>query len=187
MLPDTLIDNLISANNFDRETELSEIRNLYKLSIWHFAPGVSYDFIRNRYYLTVSTSGLVNHFVNKKQETRRIGAIERKYKAKNLSDELKVHNIIRAIEADYRDILLNHQATEIEIETFMINKQQYEQNEIDTEKYLNAKASIINKIKQHNSTVTAMYKSILTLSDICNTPIPADLKQLYFTLQFLEE
>jgi hypothetical protein len=185
MQADSLIENLHLTNAFDRETEIGEIRNLYKLSLWHFAPGVSYDFIRNHYYLTVSTSGLVNHFINKKQERRRIGAIERKYKAKEISDELRISNLLLAIRADYQDLQLARQAVQIEIDIFLIQKEQYEKNEIDTEKFLTAKKNIINTIKNHNSAVTELYKQILNLSGICNASIPADLKDLYFSLDFL--
>jgi hypothetical protein len=170
------------VNSFDKETEIGEIKNLYKLSIWHFAPGISYDFIRNNYYLTVSTSGLVSHFINKKQETRRIHAIERKYKAKDLADELKISNLVLAIKADYQDLILAKQAVKLEIDIFMIQKEQFAKNEIDTEKYLTAKKNIINTVKNHNSTITELYKQILNLSGICNYSIPADLSDLYFTL-----
>jgi hypothetical protein len=184
---DTLIINVLSTNNFDKQTEIDEIKDLYKLSIWHFAPGISYDFINNRYYLTVSTSGLVNHFVSKKQEKRRISAIERKYKAKETADELKVANKLLSIQADYQDLILSKKSVQIEIDIFMILKEQHEKNEIDMEKYLNAKKNIINTIKIHNSAVTELYKEILQLSSICNSPISADLSGLYFKLDFLAE
>jgi len=185
--PDTLINQALSLNYFDKQTEIEEIKNVYKLSLWHFAPSLSYDFIRNRYYVSLSTAGLVSHFVSKKQENRRMGAIERRYKAKNIADELKVNNLVLAIEADFQDILLNRKATSIEIELFLIKKQQYAENEIDTETYLTAKSHIINRIKLHNSSVTELFKNILNLSGICNVPIPADdTKQLYFTLEFLD-
>ena len=184
---DTLILNVLSTNDFDKQTEIDEIQNLYKLSVWHFAPGVSYDFIRNRYYLTVSTSGLVSHFISKKQENRRVSAIERKYKAKQLADELRVTNQLLSIQADYQNILLSQKAVNIEIDIFNIHKEQYAKNEIDTEQFLNHKRSIINTIRIQNSAVTELYKQILTLSSICNTTISADLSHLYFDLNFIED
>jgi hypothetical protein len=183
---DTILYNVLNTNNFDKQTEIEEIQNLYKLSLWHFAPGISYDFIRNRTYLTISTSGLVSHFVNKKQEKRRIGAIERKYKAKELSDEIKVTNSLLSIQADYRDLVLSKKSVQIEVDIFLIYKEQHSKNEIDTEKFLNSKKNIINAVKSHNSAVTELYRDILTLSNICNIPISADLSHLYFTLDFLE-
>jgi hypothetical protein len=183
---DTLILNILNVNEFDKQTEIGEIKDLYKLSVWHFAPGVSYDFIRNRYYLTVSTSGLVSHFVNKKQEKRRINAIERRYRAKQIGDELKVTNKLMSIQADYQDIVLSKRAVQIEIDIFLIQKEQYEKNEIDTEKFLNAKKNIINVIRNYNGSVTALYKEILELSSICSYPVPADLSDLYFNLNFIE-
>jgi len=184
--PDSLIHNLLATNNFDKETELSEIRNLYKLSFWHFAPGISYDFIRQRTYLTINTSALVSHFVSKKMETRRIGAIERKYKAKEIGDQLRIQNLIRAIEKDHSDLILAKKVVDIEIDIFLIQQQQYKQNEIDTEKYLTSKKNIINAIKLHNSSVTNLIKQILNLSSICNSPVSADLDHLYFTLDFID-
>ena len=70
-------------------------------------------------YLTVSTSGLVNHFVSKKQEKRRIGAIERKYKAKDISDEYRISNLIMAIQVDYQDLKLSKIAVLKEIEIIL--------------------------------------------------------------------
>ena len=63
---DSVIFNALSLNNFDKQTEIDEIKGLYRLSPWHFAPGLSYDFVRNRYYVTLSTSGLVSHFLGKR-------------------------------------------------------------------------------------------------------------------------
>ena len=183
---DTLILNVLSTNDFDKQTEIEEIKDLYKLSLWHFAPGVSYDFIRNRYYLTVGTSGLVNHFISKKQETRRISAIERKYKAKQLADELRVTNQLLSIQADYQNILLSRKAAKIEIDIFLIHKEQYSKNEIDTEQFLTHKRNIINVIRNQNSSVTCLYKEILNLSTICNTEITADLSNLYFDIDFID-
>jgi hypothetical protein len=173
-------------NNFDKKTEIGEIKDLYKLSVWHFAPGLSYDFVRNRYYFTVSTSGLVNHFIGKRQEKRRINSIERRYKAKNIGDELKISNQVLAIQADHKELILTKQIVQIEIDIFMIQKEQYEKNEIDTEKFLTAKKNIINTIKNHNSTVTELYKKILELSTVSDTPIRLDFNGLYFDLEFLE-
>ena len=183
---DSLIFNVLNANSFDKQTEVDEIKNLYNLSPWHFAPGLSYDFIRNRCYLSISTSGLVSHFVNKKMEKRRLGVIDRKYKVKDLSDELRVSNQILSIQADHQDLLLSKKAVCNEIEIFLIHKQQFANNEIDTEKFLNSQKSIINAIKNHNSSVTALYKNILNLSSICNYPISADLDDLYFSLDFMD-
>ena len=184
---DSLIHNALNINNYDKKTEIDEIKNLYKISPWHFAPGVSYDFIRNRYYFTVSTSGLVNHFVNKKMENRRLGVIERKYRAKDLSDELRIANQILSIQADYQNILLSQKSVNNEVEIFLIHKEQYAQNEIDTEKYLNSQKNIISAIKIHNSAVTSLYKDVLNLSSVCNTPISADcLSDLYFSLDFID-
>ena len=185
--PDTLITNALSLNQYDKQTEIEEIKNLYKLSPWHFAPGISYDFIRNRTYLTVSTSGLVNHFLGKRQANRRISAIERKYKALDLADELKINNRILAIQAELTDLQLAQKVVQIEIDIFLIQNEQYTKHEIDTEKFLNSKRNIINTVKNHNSTVTQLYKQILELSAICNTTIPADLSDMYFDLDFICE
>jgi hypothetical protein len=184
--PDTLIFNLHVANAFDRETELDEIRNLYKLSVWHFAPGIAYDVIRDRIFLTISTSNLISHFVNKKVENRRIGAIERKYKAKDLGDELRIINLVRGIEKDYQDLVLAKKVVDIEIEIFLIHQQQFQENEIDTEKYLTSKRNIVSSINRHNGAVTNLVKQILNLSSICNSPLSADLEHLYIASDFIE-
>jgi hypothetical protein len=181
-----LIVNTQLINKFDKNTEIGEIKNLYKLSVWHFAPGVSYDFVRNRYYFTVSTTGLVNHFLGKRQEKRRINSIERKYKVKNIADELKIANQVLAIQADHKDLVLAKQIVQIEIDIFMIQKEQYEKNEIDTERFLTSKKNIINTIKNHNSAITELYKKILELSTVSDTPIKINFDDLYFGLEFLE-
>jgi len=183
---DSLILNSLSINDFDKQTEISEIQGLYKLSPWHFAPGLSYDFVRNRYYVTLSTSGLVSHFLGKRQERRRVSAIERKYKAKDLSDELRINNKVLAIQADYTDLILAVKVVQIEIDIFLIQKQQYQNNEIDTERFLTAKRNIINTVKNHNSAVTGLYKNILDLSNSTDSTIPVDLSSLYFDIEFLD-
>ena len=183
---DSLIHSALKLNHYDRQTEIDEIQNIYKLSIWHFAPGVSYDFIRNRCYVTINTAGLANYYVSKKQERRRVGAIERKYKAKDIYDELRISNMIMSIQSDYQDLLLSKKAVQNDVDIFLIHKEQYEQNEIDTEKFLTSKKSIITSIKNHNSAVTALYKDILNLSSVCNSPISTDLNQLYFTTDFID-
>jgi hypothetical protein len=128
---------------------------------------------------------LVSHFISKKQEKRRVSTIERKYKAKLFGDEIKVTNSLLAIQAGFQDLLLAKKAVQIEIDIFLIQQEQYTKNEIDTEKYLTAKKNIINTIKNHNTSVTELYKEILNLSSICNSPISADLSNLYFNLHFL--
>ena len=183
---DSIILNSISLNNFDRQTEIDEIKGLYKLSPWHFAPGLSYDFIRNRYYITLSTSGLVSHFLGKRQENRRVSAIERKYKAKDLADQLRINNKVLAIQADHTDLILAVKVVQIEIDIFLIQKQQYENNEIDTERFLTAKRNIINTVKNHNSAVTGLYKNILDLSNSTDSTVPVDLSSLYFDIEFLD-
>jgi len=184
---DELIAGAHNTSAFDKQTEIEEIKELYKLSVWHFAPGVSYDFIRGRAYLTVSTSNLVSHFIGKRTERKRINAIERKYKARDLADELKINNRLLSIDADIKDLVLAKQVVQIEIDIFMIQHEQYIKNEIDTEKYLNSKKNIINTIKNHNTSVTSLYKQILELSGICNIEIPADLSNFYFDLDFLND
>ena len=183
---DSIILNSLSLNNFDKQTEIEEIKGLYKLSPWHFAPGFSYDFIRNRYYVTLSTSGLVSHFLGKRQEVRRVSAIERKYKAKDLADQLIINNKVLAIQADHTDLILAVKVVQIEIDIFLIQKQQYENNEIDTERFLTAKRNIINTVKNHNSAVTSLYKNILDLSNSTDSTIPVDLSGLYFDIDFLD-
>jgi len=183
---DSLILNSLSLNNFDKQTEIDEIKGLYRLSPWHFAPGLSYDFVRNRYYVTLSTSGLVSHFLGKRQEVRRVSAIERKYKAKDLTVQLIINNKVLAIQADHTDLILAVKVVQIEIDIFMIQKQQYENNEIDTERFLTAKRNIINTVKNHNSAVTALYKNILDLSNSTDSTIPVDLSSLYFDIDFLD-
>ena len=119
-------------------------------------------------------------------EKRRLGVIEHKYKVKDLSDELRISNQILSIQADYKDLLLSKKAVQNEFDIFLIHKEQHAKNEIDTEKYLNSQKTIITAIKNHNSSVTSLYKNILNLSSICNSPISADLDALYFSLDFID-
>jgi hypothetical protein len=186
--PEIFQQNISDLNNENRRTELFEIKDFYKLTPWHFAPGLSYDLITQRYYFTVSTSGLVDYFQNKKQQKRRISAIERKYKTKNSTDENRINNKILSIQANYQDIILGKKATQIEIDIFKIQKEQYQKNEINTENFLTAKKNIINTVKNHNSTVTALYNKIIELATECNTAaVDINLSDLYFSLDFIDE
>ena len=186
---DDIFLNIKDLNEKERFTEIREIKGIYKLSVWHFAPSVSYDFIRQSYYLNISSSHLVSHFIGKRQENRRIGTINRKYNTKNNSDEIKLRNQILSIQADYQDLLLSHQVIKIEVEAFLINKEQFEKNEINTESFLNSKSNIINKIKNFNSDVTTLYNKLLTLSDLSLIEfdeVENKIQQLRFNLNFLE-
>ena len=97
-----------------------------------------------------------------------------------------INNKVLAIQADHTDLILAVKVVQIEIDIFMIQKQQYDNNEIDTERFLTAKRNIINTVKNHNSAVTALYKNILDLSNSTDSTIPVDLSSLYFDIDFLD-
>jgi len=76
---DSLIVKLHDAIELQISIELEEIRGVYRLTWWHFVPSLNYDFIGNRYFVTISSSPLVANMISKRQETRRLSAAERKY------------------------------------------------------------------------------------------------------------
>jgi hypothetical protein len=72
---DSLIQKLQAALSVKKDIEIQEIKGVYRLTPWHFAPNLNYDFINNNYYVTVSTAPIVANMIGKRQEKRRISAI----------------------------------------------------------------------------------------------------------------
>jgi ABC-type phosphate transport system auxiliary subunit len=175
-----IISSRISELEEEKSIEIEETKGLYKLSFWHFAPGMHYDFINNNYYISVSTSALVNHFTGKRQEKKRLSAIDRRHKIKITSEEARIKSKLASIQKDIENAELSKKILDNDDLIYKIKEQQYQNNEIDAETFLREKSSILNKIKIHNTLILSIEKEILELQDMTSHEIQIDLKELYF-------
>jgi len=175
---DTLIVNLHTAIELQRSIEIEEIAGVYKLTPWHFAPNLNYDFINNNYYVTISTSTIVSHFISKRQETKRISAANRKYDNQTKTAEIRLKSLCITVNQRLTNLQLSYHIVTNDINIFDINHTQYINNEIDTETFLKLKSAILNKIKSHNTEVAEIQKLILEIALLTETEIFLDLTDL---------
>jgi hypothetical protein len=184
---DSLLINLIHNKNSqlveEKEIEIEETKGVYKLSLWHFAPSLNYDFINNNYYISLSTSSLVNHFLGKRQEKKKISAIERRHKAKQNAEEIKIRTKYGAILREIENIKLSKYILTNDILIYEIKLKQYQNNEIDSETFLREKSSILNKIKTHNTLIINTEKEILEIQNIAEYEFEINLKNFYFDIK----
>jgi len=174
---DTLVGNLRSAIEQQRSIEIEEIEGVYKLTPWHFAPNLNYDFINNNYYLTISTSTIVSHLISKRQETKRISATNRKYDNQTKTAEIRLKALCISVNQRLTNLQLSYHIVNNDIKVFDINHAQYINNEIDTETFLKLKSAILNKIKNHNTEVSEIQKIILEIALLTETEIFLDLTE----------
>jgi len=174
---DTLVVKLHSAINTQRAIEIEEIAGVYKLTPWHFAPSLNYDFINNNYYVTISTSAIVSTMISKRQETKRISAANRKYDNQSKTAEIRLKSLCVSVNQRLTNLQLSYHIVNNDITIFEINHTQYKNNEIDTENFLKLKSAILNKIKNHNSEVSDIQKLILEIALLTETEIFLDLTE----------
>jgi hypothetical protein len=182
--PDTLLSQLLISriSQIDEETriEIDETRGLHKLSFWHFAPALHYDFINSNYYISLSTAALVNHFLGKRQEKKKLSAIDRRHRVRVANEEIRIKSKFASILKDVDNIALSRKILLNDEQIYRIKQQQYSNNEIDSETFLREKSAMLNKIKTHNSSVLSIEKEILELQSITGYELQADLTELYF-------
>jgi len=180
---DSLIEKLHQVIEFQKTIETEEIRGVYKLSPWHFAPSLNYDFINKNYYFTISSAPLITNMVNKRQETRRLSAIERRYDHQIKSSEIKLKNTYLALIQKLTNIQLSHEILLNDIEIFKIKRQEHANNEIDTEAFLKERSSILGKIKNHNTDVSDIQRYLLDIELLTEFEIEINVLQFYVSPQ----
>ena len=176
---DSLILKLHSVIAVQKDIETEEIKGVYKLSPWHFAPALNYDFINNNYYVTVSTAPFVSNMLGKRQETRRLSAIERRYENQIKSSEIKLKNTYLTLVHKLTNLQLSHEILLNDIEIFKIKQQQHTNNEIDTEAFLKERSSILNKIKNHNSEVSDIHRFLSEIELLTEHEIEMDVIRFF--------
>ncbi|MDR0206817.1 MAG: hypothetical protein LBI45_06135 [Bacteroidales bacterium] len=182
---DSLIQKLQENLALKKDIEISEIKGVYKLTPWHFAPNLNYDFINNNYYLTISTGPIISNLLGKRQETRRISAIERRYTNLEYTSEIKLKSTYLQVIQKLTNINLSYDILLNDIEIYKIKAQQHEANEIDTETFLRERSSILNKIKSHNTEVADIQRYLLDIEQL--TEYEVNLNLLHYFYPPLEE
>ena len=178
----SLIEARTSILKSEKEIQIDEVKGLHKLSPWHFAPSIHYDPINSKYYVSVSTAHLVQHFLAKRQETKQISSIERRHKIKTVAETIKIKKLYAAILIDIQDIEQNQKILETDKLIYNIKKQQYNNNEIDTETFMREKSTILTKIKNHNTTVFKTQKNILELETVAETEFELNIDSLKISI-----
>jgi len=176
---DSLISKLHQVIDFQKSIETEEIKGVYRITPWHFVPSLNYDFINNRYYLTVSSGPLVTNMINKRQEARRLSAIDRRYTNQIKSSEIKLKSLYVSTIHHMTNIQLSYEILMNDIDIFKIKQEEHASNEIDTETFLRDKSSILNKIKSHNTEVANTEKYLLDIQLLTEEFIDLDFMQYY--------
>jgi hypothetical protein len=179
LLLDSLVMKMQDAIAVQKGIEVSEIKGVYRITPWHFVPSLNYDFINNRYYLTVSSGPLVTNMINKRQEKRRLSAIDRRYDNQGKSSEIKLKNSYHSLIQKHTNIQLSHEILLNDVEIFKIKSQQHANHEIDTESFLKERSSILNKIKSHNTEVSDIQRYLLDIELLTEYEIELDVLQYY--------
>ena len=176
---DSLTINMNSAIDLQRDIEIKEIKGVYKLTVWHFmpSPGLGYDFINGRYYVTVSfsPSAFISNMISKRQETRRISATNRKYENQTKVSEIRLKSLFVSVNQQLENIQLSYAIVINDMEYYKIKSTEYANNEIDTETFLKERSTILNKIKTHNNEVADIQRQLLNIELLTETEIPLDL------------
>jgi len=178
---DSLITKLHSVILLQKDIETEEVKGVYRITAWHFVPSLNYDFINNKYYLTVSSGPLITNMINKRQETRRLSAIDRKYDNQVKSSEIRLRSILISLNQRLTNLQLSHTILLNDIEIFLIKNQEYTNHEIDTETFLKEKSSILNKIKNHNSEASDIQRQLLEIELLTESEISIDLTQFFIS------
>jgi hypothetical protein len=178
---DSLIQKLHDAVDVQKSIEVEEIKGVYKITPWHFVPSLNYDFINHNYYLTVSSGPFVTNMINKRQEKRRLSAVERQYANRVKTSEIRLKSLYVSVIQKLTDIQLSKEILSNDVEIFKIKQQQHANNEIDTESFLSEKSAILTKIKNHNRDVSDIQASLLEIEQLTEQEINFDLQQFYFS------
>ena len=176
---DSLLSKLHDVINLQKDIETEEIKGVYRLTGWHFLPNLNYDFINNNYYLTVSSGPIISNMINKRQETRRLSALERRYDNQVKSSEIKLKQLYLTLNHRITNLQQSHEIILNDVEIFKIKQQQHANNEIDTESFLRERSTILSKIRSHNNELTDIQRSLFEIELLTETEIVIDLNRFY--------
>jgi len=176
---DSLVSKLQETLSVKKDIEIQEIKGVYKLTAWHFAPNLNYDFINNKYYVTVSTAPIIANTIGKRQEKRRLSAIERRYTSMEHTQEIRLKSLYLQINQRIINIKLSYEIVLNDIEIYKIKAQEHAAHEIDTEAFLRERSSILNKIKNHNTEVSEIQRYLLDIEQLTEFEVEMDLSKYY--------
>ena len=176
---DSLMLKLHDVISLQKDIETEEIKGVYRITGWHFIPNLNYDFINNNYYLTVSSGPLITNMINKRQETRRLSAMERKYDNQIKTSEIKLKQLYYSLNQRITNLQHSHVIILNDIEIFKIKQQQHTNNEIDTESFLRERSSILNKIRSHNNELAEIQKSLFEIELLTESEVLIDLEKFH--------
>jgi hypothetical protein len=117
--------------------------------------------------------------IGKRQETRRLSAIERRYTNLERTSEIRLKNLYLQIYQRLANIELSYTILMNDIEIYKIKAQEHAAHEIDTEAYLKERSSILNKIKSHNQEVADIQRFMLDIEQLTVYEIELSLFQFY--------
>jgi uncharacterized protein YegL len=175
----SLITKLHDVINLQKDIEIQEIKGVYKLTPWHFAPNLNYDFINDNYYVTISTGPIISNMIGKRQEKRRLSAIERRYTNLERTSELKLKSLFLQVNQRITNLSLSYEILLNDIEIYKIKLQEHENHEIDTEAFLKERSAILNKIKNHNTDITDIQRSLFDIEQLTEQEFEIDLFRFY--------
>ena len=176
---DSLVIKLHDAINMQKDIELEEIKGVYRITPWHFLPNLNYDFINNNYYVTISTGPFVSNMIGKRQEVRRISAAARKYDNQTKAAEIRLKSLFISVNQSLANLHLSFEIVSNDVEIYLIKFTEHSKNEIDTETFLQARSSILNKIRSHNSEVAAIQRQLLEIELLTETELNIDLSAFF--------
>lgn len=176
---DSLLFNMHNVIALQKDIETEEIRGVYRLTGWHFLPNLNYDFINNNYYVTIGSGPIITNMINKRQETRRLSAMERRYTNQIKTSEIKLKQLYLSLNQRIENIRQSHEIILNDVEIFKIKQQQHSANEIDTESFLREKSSILNKIKSHNNELTGIQSSLFEIELLTETELNISLSEYF--------
>jgi hypothetical protein len=183
---DILLSKLQQTNELQKTIEIDEIKGVYKLSVWHFVPNLNYDFINNNYYLTISSSGFVTNMLSRRQEEKKIKAIERRYEQKIQLSQLELKGLLLALNDNFDNLKASGLILYNDLEIYKIKQQENEANEIDTETYLKEKSLMLTKIKTHNNLLSEIRRQLLEIEKLTATEININLSPYYVPLNQID-
>jgi len=174
---DSLLVKLHDVIYLQKDIEIEEIKGVYRLTAWHFLPNLNYDFINNNYYVTVSSGPIISNMINKRQETRRLSALDRRYDNQIKSSEIRLKQLYLSLHQRITNLQLSHEIVLNDVEIFKIKLQQHVNHEIDTETFLRERSTILNKIRSHNSDITEIQRSLYEIELLTETELQIDLSR----------
>jgi len=176
---DSLLAKLHDVIHLQKDIEKEEIKGVYRLTGWHFLPNLNYDFINNNYYVTISSGPIISNMINKRQETRRLSAMERRYDNQIKSSEIRLKQLYVSLIQRVTNLHLSHQILMNDAEVFKIKQEQHTNHEIDTETFLRERSTMLSKIRSHNNDITDIQRSLFEIELLTETELHIDLSRFF--------